>query len=167
MNSALTKPPLSGYTPTVLEAQKEGEVAEEVVMHWRIHRLREHPRGIALVALGYGIAFALWWLVFPYPLGLFLPVFALTGAMSEYLFPIEYKLTTKGAYANCGPAIRLFLGWDEVRRATHGSEGVYLSTLKIPSRLDNFRGIRLRFAEGNEEAVRQTVRRFYKKEVPA
>lgn len=122
----------------------------------------EEPQKIGLVALGYGLAFAFWRLAFPYPLGLFLPIVALTGAMSEYLFPVNYKLTSKGAYCSCGPAIKLEMLWSDVRRATKGKDGVYLSTLKIPSRLDSFRGIRLRFSQGNDEKVRETVRTLWK-----
>ena len=160
----ITSPPLtstleSGYTPTILEGQ-----TEEVVLSWRIHRLREEPKGIGLVALGYGIAFAFWRLAYPYPLGLFLPVFALTGAISEYLFPIDYKLTSKGVYAHCGPAIKLALTWEEIRRARHGKDGIYLSPLKLASRLDHFRGIRLHYSADNRDEILATVRRLWKGE---
>ena len=157
--ATLTQTAQSGYTPTDLTDEREAkETREDVVLAWRIHRLREEPQKIGLVALGYGLAFAFWRLAFPYPLGLFLPVIALTGAMSEYLFPVNYKLTSKGAYCSCGPAIKLEMLWSDVRRATKGKDGVYLSTLKIPSRLDSFRGIRLRFSQGNDEKVRETVK---------
>ena len=162
--NALTKARRSGYTPTDLtDLPEEKEAREEVILTWRIHRLRDEPQKIGLVALGYGIALAFWRLAFPYPLGLFLPVVALTGAMAEYLFPVDYKLTNKGAYCSCGPAIKLEIAWDAVRRATVGKDGVYLSTLKIPSRLDSFRGIRLRFSQGsepNEARVRETVKKL-------
>jgi hypothetical protein len=161
--ATLTQTPQSGYTPTDLTDEREAkETREDVVLAWRIHRLREEPQKIGLVALGYGLAFAFWRLAFPYPLGLFLPLVALTGAMSEYLFPVNYKLTSKGAYCSCGPAIKLEMLWSDVRRATKGKDGVYLSTLKIPSRLDSFRGIRLRFSQGNDEKVRETVRTLWK-----
>lgn len=158
--SALTETPPSGYTcPDLAEvAQEKREQAEEVLLAWRVHRLRDEPQKIGLVALGYGLAFAFWWLAFPYPAGLFLPVIALTGAMAEYLFPIDYKLTSEKAFCTCGPAIKLEIAWSEVRRARVGKDGIYLSTLKIPSRLDTFRGIRLRFSSDNETLVRQTVK---------
>ncbi|WP_395141470.1 hypothetical protein, partial [Armatimonas sp.] len=92
--SALTKAPQSGYTPTdltLMNVVEEKETSEEVILAWRIHRLRDEPQKIGLVALGYGLAFAFWRLAFPYPLGLFLPMIALTGAMAEYLFPVDYK----------------------------------------------------------------------------
>ena len=167
--TTLTEPASSGYTPTDLgEAVAETNEEEEVILAWRIHRLRDEPQKIGLVALGYGIAFAFWWLAFPYPLGLFLPVVALTGAMSEYLLPVDYKLTNQKAYCACGPAIKLELAWSDIRRATVGKDGIYLSTLKIPSRLDSFRGIRLRFSKDNENEVllRETVKRLLPRDEP-
>lgn len=167
--TTLTEPAPSGYTPTdLVEAVEEKNEAEEVILAWRIHRLRDEPQKIGLVALGYGIAFAFWWLAFPYPLGLFLPVVALTGAMAEYLFPVDYKLTNQRAYCSCGPAIKLELAWSDIRRATVGKDGIYLSTLKIPSRLDSFRGIRLRFSKdnANEALLRETVKRLLPRDEP-
>lgn len=139
------------------------EAPEEVVLEWQVHRLREEPRGIVFVTLGYALAFFFWRLVFPHPLALFLPVVALTSAMAEYLFPIRYRLTTRGAYASCGPLQRLHLSWNDVRRATRGAEGVYLSPFRLATRLDSFRGIRLRFA-GNDDAVLEAVRGLWRGE---
>ena len=155
---------LAGDVPegvtALADVVEEKEALEEVILAWRVHRLRDEPQKIGLVALGYGIAFAFWRLAFPYPLGLFLPVVALTGAMAEYLFPVHYRLTNKSAYCSCGPAIKLEVAWSDIRRATRGKDGIYLSTLKIPSRLDSFRGIRLRFSQDNEQEVRETVKRL-------
>lgn len=146
--------------------------AETVALAWRVHRLREEPKKTRLIAGGYAVAMALWWLVFPHPLALFLPVVALTSALAEFLFPIQYRLTTRGAYADCGPTIRLFMDWKDVRRVTHGDEGVFLSPFARPSRLDGVRGIRLRYPvaspphDGSEtvtsEAVRESVKRLWR-----
>ena len=136
--------------------------AETVVLAWRVHRLRdERWRALPLVLTAYGVALLLWRLVFPTPLALFLPLVALTGALSEYLFPISYRLTDRGVYADCG-ASRLFLEWADVRRATVGSDGVYVSPLARASRLDSFRGIKLRFHDGNDAVVLETVRSLWR-----
>ena len=150
---SVTASPLSDPAPA---AAAPAETAETVLLAWRIHRLREEPQGIGLIAGAYAAAILLWWWVYPQPLALALPLLSLTGALSDYLFPISYRLTTRGAYADCG-ASRLFLSWDDVQRATHGAEGVYLSPLRRPSRLDAWRGVKLRFA-GNSDAVLAIVR---------
>lgn len=135
-------------------------------MTWRIHRLRQEPHRLGLVAAAYGAALLLWTLVFPHPLTLFLPLVALTSAMAEYLFPVTYRLTTRGAYAGCFLS-RLFLPWPEVRRATYGADGVHLSPFTRPTRLDGFRGVRLAFAPGNADAVLETVRCCRRTDAPA
>jgi len=112
---------------------------------------------LGLVVASYAAALLFWRLVFPHPIALFLPIVALTSAMAEYLFPIHYRVTTRGAYVSCFLS-RLFLAWPEVKRARHGADGVFLSPLTRPSRLDQFRGLRLAFAADNEEAVLATIR---------
>jgi hypothetical protein len=145
----------------VRDAAGDAADAEHTLLAWRVYRLREEPRGIPLVAGAYAAAFLLWWIVFPQPLALFLPLVALTGALSDYLFPISYRLTTRGAYADCG-ASRLFLAWTDVKRATTGADGVFLSPLARASRLDAWRGVRLRFSSGNDAEVRDTARALWK-----
>ena len=156
-------------TPAAAAASPE-DAGEATVLAWRVHRLREEPKKIRLVAAGYAAALALWWLLFPHPLALFLPLIALTSALAEYLFPIKYRLTTQGAYADCGPTIRLFIAWKDVRRATQGSEGIFLSPFARESRLDGVRGVRLRYrsvAAGSEDmptpdSIRETVIRLWR-----
>ena len=136
--------------------------AETTLLSWKVHRLREEPSRLRLVALAYGAAVFLWWLLFPHPLALFLPLVSLTSALAEYLFPVSYRLTTRGAYASCGFS-HLFIAWADVRRATTGAEGVFLSPLaRAGSRLEAFRGVRLRFAPDNAGAVTDGVRRLWR-----
>ncbi|HVK02636.1 MAG TPA: hypothetical protein VM490_04135 [Armatimonadaceae bacterium] len=147
--------PNDDRTETTL--QSPGSAPSGVVLTWRVHRLREEPWRLGIVLVAYGVALLLWLVLFPHPLTLLLPVVGLTSAMREYLFPQEFRLTREGAYVANGPA-RLFLAWDEVKRATHGSDGVHLSPFARPTRLDAFRGVRLDFADGNDAAVLAAVR---------
>jgi hypothetical protein len=136
------------------------DAEEEVtLLAWRAVRPSTGPAQFAAVLLGYAAALSLWWLLLPHPAALFVPVVALTGALREFLFPTDCRLTTKGAYVANGPA-RLFLAWGDVRRATHGADGVFLSPFARPSRLDQFRGVRLGFGGGNVEEVLAAVRRM-------
>lgn len=145
-------------------AASPSDLPETTVLSWKVHRLREEPHRLGVVAAAYGIAFALWWLLFPHPLALFLPAVSLTSALAEYLFPASYRLTTRGAHVANGFA-RLFLDWRDVRRATVGAEGIHLSPLaRADSPLAPFRGVRLRFSENNAEAVTEAVRDLWRVE---
>lgn len=132
---------------------------------WRVHRLRREPERLPLVIVAYAVALGLWLLLLPHPFTLLLPLVGLTSALREYLFPMTFRLTAQGAELLNGPA-RLFLAWEDVKRATHGADGVFLSPLVKPSRLDAFRGVRLDFVDGNEETVLATVRQLWKRETP-
>lgn len=112
---------------------------------WRVHPVCEAGNGprVLVVACAFVAAFlagrvllpvALWWL----------PLLCLAVALSDFLLPTTYRLTPQGAHADCGLS-RLFIAWSDVKRATHGSDGVYLSPFARPSRLEAFRGVRLRY----------------------
>jgi hypothetical protein len=122
-------------------------------LRWQVHRLRDNPSGLVLVAAGYTIALLLWQWVFPHPLALAIPLVAMTSALSEYFFPIRYRVDETGVHADCGPFQRLHLGWSDVRRIQRGRDGLYVSSLRKPSRLDHFRGIRLQFGGMDPEPI--------------
>jgi hypothetical protein len=84
-------------------------------------------------------------------------LFVLTAALGDYWFPVTYRLTPEGAHAD-GLFSRLYLAWPDVKRATHGSDGIFLSPLPRPSHLDAFRGIRLPYGDQNAESLRETVK---------
>jgi len=129
-------------------------------LSWRVHGLRERPARLVLVVASYGAALGLWRMAFPHPVALFLPVVALTSALSEYLFPQTFRLDARGASAVNGPFARTFIAWADVKRATYGDDGVHLSPLARPSRLDRFRGVRLSFAGGDADAILEAVRAY-------
>jgi hypothetical protein len=142
---------------TAATGSSSENLRETPVISWRVHPLRERPGGIALVACGYGAAFLLWRLLFPNPFALCVPLIAMTAALSDYLFPTGYRLTRGGAHVD-GAVSRLYIAWGDVRRATYGREGAFLSPFSRPSRLDGFRGVRLRFAAGNDADVLRAIR---------
>lgn len=132
---------------------------ETTLLAWRVHRLREQPHYLPIVIVAYAVALGLWRLLFPHPLALFVPLVSLTSALGEYLFPITFRLTERGAHVANGTFVRLFLAWPDVKTATFGDDGVCLSPLaRAGSPLQAFRGVRLRFDDDNADAVLATVR---------
>ncbi len=78
---------------------------------------------------------------------------------AELFFPVKYCLDGKGARAKCGLSVTA-LDWADVRRVLPMPDGVRLSPLEKPSRLDEFRGVYLRFSD-NEEEVSGKIRTFW------
>jgi len=87
---------------------------------------------------------------------LVLPLIALTSALSEFLFPVTYTLDDSGVSQKCLPFFNRHIAWNDVRRASAGRDGFFISTLRLPSRLDQFRGIRIN-PRGNADAVRAVI----------
>lgn len=78
----------------------------------------------------------------------FVVVFAAT---IELFVSVRFRIDGQGAQSKTGIATTR-IEWSEVNRTWEDSSGVYLSPLARASRLDNFRGVHLRFAS-NREAV--------------
>ena len=95
--------------------QADRRNGDEVVLKWRVHGLRDNPRGIFLVAGAYVAAFILWRVLSGQSFTLFIMLLALTSAVSGYLLPTFYGLTTQGGYSNCG-LYRMYLAWTDVKR---------------------------------------------------
>ncbi len=135
--------------------------SDETLLLWRVHRLRDHPERLVLVVLGYVVTTLFWRLSLPHPLLLVSSLLILTASLSDYLFPITYRLTTQGAHAD-GILTRFFLEWKEVKRASYGQDGIFLSPLPRPSRLDHFRGVRLLYGKESPDELRMIVKRCWK-----
>lgn len=125
-------------------------------LHWRIHLLRQKPDRLPALLMVLAIGATCVWLMF----GALLPVLAavalLTGSVSDYLFPISYRLTNQEVALESLTA-RIALPWKEVRRCRLHTHAILLTSLAAPSRLDAFRGIFLRFAPDGQPGDRQSV----------
>ncbi|MCH7946016.1 MAG: hypothetical protein IIC73_08410 [Armatimonadetes bacterium] len=78
---------------------------------------------------------------------------------AELFFPVKYRLDAQGARAKCGLSVTA-VAWSDVKRVLPMPDGVRLSPLEKPSRLDEFRGVYLRFSD-NEEEVSGKIRTFW------
>lgn len=63
--------------------------------------------------------------------------------VADYLLPVTYRLTEEGVEVR-QLLPRAFLPWERVRRCVVTEEGLFLSPLSRPSRLDAYRGVLLR-----------------------
>ena len=98
-----------------------------------------------------------------------LPVLAamvlLLGTASDYLFPVEYCFDNEGLTTK-GLTNRSVLKWDEVKRILVGTKDVVLTPLATPSRLDEFRGVLVRFADDGQPGDRESVLEFIRMKKP-
>jgi hypothetical protein len=131
-------------------------VLDGPVLTWTIHLAKEMPAKLCLVIIGYGAAMLAWWYFLPVPAALLLPLVALTSAMSEFLFPVTYTIDDVGISQKCLPFFNRHIAWTDVRRASAGRDGFFVTTLRLPSRLDQFRGIRIN-PRGNDAEVRAVI----------
>jgi hypothetical protein len=78
---------------------------------------------------------------------------------AELFLPLKYRLDENGAQVRCGLGVTSIL-WPDVKRLVPMADGVKLSPLEKPSRLDEFRGVYLRFRD-NAEEVSGKIRQFW------
>lgn len=128
---------------------------------WNIHLLRQQPQRLPVVLGASLFAASVAWMLFHNLFFSFAAVLMILSAAAEYLFPCQYRLTDHAARCRYG-ANRFEIEWKKVKRVLLYRDGVRLSPLPSPSRLDNFRGVFLRFAQegqpGDRESVLQAVK---------
>lgn len=118
--------------------------AGAAVLEWRVHLARAEPGRAAVVVLVLAAACALAYVVFRHPLAVLLSAAALLSAVSEFLFPIVYRLDGEGVRRRNGLGYSV-LAWKDVKRCYADGDGIKLSPLPRPSRLEGFRGVALRY----------------------
>lgn len=125
-------------------------------VNWRVHLLKRDPARLPILLLVMAMGAACVWLMF----GTLLPVLAsgllLMGSVSEYLFPITYRLSD-GEVCQESLTSRIQLPWKDARRCRMGQDALLLTSLAVPSRLDAFRGVLLRFAPEGQPGDKSSV----------
>lgn len=137
-------------TPT-LPASNVVEDPGKELLHWRYHPVREGgwrlPVVIAfllglptLIGLMYGPFFTL------------LALIILGSSMGTYFLPTNYALYAGGVETRFLGVTRRFK-WDQFRSFYPDRNGVLLSPFPAPSRLENFRGLFVRFSRNREQVL--------------
>jgi hypothetical protein len=136
------------------EQSSTEEEPEQVLLSWRSIPAKRDNRVTALVSLvviGLPVVLGIWYGPFYGLLGLAI----LGGSLSSFFLPTDFALTDR-------TIARRYLGvehkrdWSDFRSFYPDKNGVLLSPFLQPSRLENFRGMYLRF-EGNRERVLSIV----------
>jgi hypothetical protein len=134
--------------------EQSPEVAERELLRWRsvpARRKMGRTMWVTVLILGLPVVLVVWYGPFYGLLGLLI----LGGSLLSFFLPTDFVLTDRAV-------LRRYLGvdqkraWTEFRSFYPDNNGVLLSPFPQPSRLENFRGMYLRF-EGNRDEVLTVV----------
>jgi len=127
-------------------------------LEWTHHPWRMSPvKTTALVVVNLAVTVIVYF-AFPEKLFALLALLVMFGSTMSIYLPIRYRFNQQGVTV-------FFLGvpsfrpWKHYRQAYVHNNGVFLTSMPRPSRLDPFRGHFLRYADNREEVVKY-VRRF-------
>ena len=150
-----TELPLSAPQP---EAEAQTGEDEGEVMEWTCHPVRRRPLVSLLVTLfvvlvGMVVYFATSSNVFTV-----LALVILYASLAKFYFPTRYRFTEKGFEVKTTTQ-KLFKPWSMFRSFYPDKNGVLLSPFTRPTRLENFRGVYIMFAD-NRDSVIEYISRF-------
>jgi len=138
------------------ESDNSAPTEEHVILEWTVHLLRRDPARARVIASCMLLSSALGVWMFQSAIFALVGPLLLFSATAEYLLPIRYRLTDSRATAAYGAA-RLEIAWDRVKRRDLAAGQIRLSPFAFSNRLDNFRGVCLRFAAPGESGDRDSV----------
>ncbi|MCJ7496784.1 MAG: hypothetical protein MUO78_01435 [candidate division Zixibacteria bacterium] len=124
----------------------------EDVLTWISHPLKKNKRNTLLVILFLVLAPAIVFFSTRSLFFLLLSFLILLGSLSSFFLPTSYELSQERI------RVKFFFNtkemeWKKYRSFYVDKNGVLLSPFEKPSRLENFRGIYIRFNQNKEEVV--------------
>jgi len=125
---------------------------------WRsLPASRSMPRTVMVVVVLFVLFAFITWYTGSLFMGLVLTI-VVALSLGSYFTPTRYTLTEEGIHVRTW-VTKMHRPWNVYRSHWPDKNGVLLSPFPHPSRLENFRGVFIRF-EGNRDAVLEFVRRF-------
>jgi len=126
---------------------------------WRVRLSDKAPEKRAGVVVAALFAMVLGWLVFRSPAMGIVGFAIIFGSTAEYWLGATYKVDEKGASARTGFSL-VSMEWADVKRVIWEKNGVRLSPLENAGTMDAFRGVFLRYGDGNREDIERAVLNF-------
>jgi hypothetical protein len=125
------------------------EVSE---MEWVVHPLKENLLKSTCLILALFLLCVVIYLAFQVPFYAFLSAIILFGSLNTFFLPVRYVL-----YADrvtiFFPFSKRSRTWADFKSYYVDEKGILLSPFPKPSRLENFRGIYVRFGDNKSEIV--------------
>jgi len=127
-------------------------MSDEAVLKWSIHPVK---RSIKISIFVIFFLLVVWFLVYLTTFSLFLTIVSVVimlGSLSPFFLPTYYELNNEKI------KVKFFFNtkekeWDMFRSFYVDKNGVLLSPFEKPSRLENFRGLYVRFNQNKDEVV--------------
>jgi len=125
---------------------------EDQILRWSSHPIKTKRKGAIFLILVMILFWVLVWFSTESFLFLIISIIILSGALSPFFLPTKYELTPEKI------RVKFFLSnkektWEDYKSFYIDRNGVLLSPFDKPSRLENFRGIYLRFAQNKDEVI--------------
>jgi len=125
---------------------------DEAVLRWSIHPMKRSTK-ISILVITFLLA--VWFLVYVTTFSLLLTMLSVVimlGSLSPFFLPTHYQLDEKKV------KVKFFFNtkekeWIAFRSFYADKNGVLLSPFERPSRLENFRGLYVRFNQNKEEVI--------------
>ena len=147
------------------EANKPAHDRGEELMVWRAHPFVTDTRkavifSISSLAMAAFVATILrentvWWFLFS--------MAVILGAFNNYVFPSNFKMTTKGIELKNGMNL-IFKPWNSFPNYTHYDDGIMLWYKQRGLRERLFKGIMLYYGNGDKEQIDEAVERYMKRD---
>jgi hypothetical protein len=118
------------------------------LVQWRVHLSKRHPHKLKGIVVACVLACVMALTFFGSALIAFAAVALVVLSASEFLLPIRYEVSNESARVRYG-LVDVSVPWSRVRRVLVGDEGIRLSLFPTDCRLDAFRGITMRYADGS------------------
>lgn len=119
---------------------------------WKVHPFRENWTRSTLLLLFLLFLFSgIYWL-FQSVIVALLSAIVVTSSLYRYFVPFRYELHEHQLVVTA-PLYRLTKPWDTFRSFYIDKNGVLLSPFAKPSRLENFRGVYVRFGANRSEVL--------------
>jgi len=126
---------------------------------WRVRLSDKAPEKRAGVFAAAALAAAVGWFVFRTPVMGGIGFAIILGSTAEYWLGSSFRLDERGASSRTGFSLAS-IEWANVKRLIREKQGIRLSPLETPGTMDAFRGVFLRYGEGNQKEIEGAVLRF-------
>ncbi|MCS7264840.1 MAG: hypothetical protein NZ805_08415 [Armatimonadetes bacterium] len=136
------------------ERAKQPEAQPSILLEWIVHLARKRPAKAAMTIAIIAFVLAFGW-IWVHPFVAFLMALFLLNIVGEFLFPVRYKVTKEGVEVSSFLHKRK-IRWEQIRRLEVFNDSLFLSPYPKPSRLDNLRGLWLRW-DGEPEGFQRLI----------